>query len=149
MRDHAPSPSPSQCPLHRLTLPNAGATPHCNIPEIAVTLDRLGQEVPDDATAPGGPALGRSSVSWRAGSLGARALPSTVSSQRSSHVGLLRLLDQLARLDGLYATTGPAVSRPNGPFERRVDVTWQPDEAWMREHARIAPAAGGRSGATT
>ncbi len=72
----------------------------------------------------------------------------------------IRILDQLARLDGLYATTRPAVSRPTvkadvsgpegKPIAGRVDVvTWTPDEAWLRESVRSARAAGDRSGATS
>ncbi len=61
----------------------------------------------------------------------------------------IRILDQLARLDGLYATTGPEVSRPNRQLVTRGDMTWQPDEAWLREYVRSARAAGGRSGATS
>ncbi len=60
----------------------------------------------------------------------------------------IRILDQLARLDGLYATRS-AMSRPHGQLETRGHVTWQPDEAWLREYVRSARAAGGRSGATS
>ncbi len=57
----------------------------------------------------------------------------------------IRLLDQLAKIDGLYAPTKAEITGPGGkPIAGRVDVvTWTPDETFLREFAQAVVEIGG------
>ena len=57
---------------------------------------------------------------------------------------LIRLLDQSARLEGLYAPTRVEASGTHGgPIEGRINVMhWVPDEAFMVMYARVLREAG-------
>ncbi len=64
-------------------------------------------------------------------------LPATQGDARAA-LTCIRILDQLARLDCLYAPVKAEVRGPEGkPIAGRVDVvTWTPDEAWLPMAAR-------------
>jgi len=57
---------------------------------------------------------------------------------------IIRLLDQLAKVEGTYAPTRAEVSgTDDGPLEGRIDVMhWTPDEAFMVMYARVLREAG-------
>jgi len=57
---------------------------------------------------------------------------------------LLRLLDQMAKADGIYAPLRAEVTGADGgPIEGRIDVMhWTPDEAFMVRYAQVLQEAG-------
>jgi len=57
---------------------------------------------------------------------------------------LIRLLDQLAKVEGTYAPTRAEVSgTDDGPIEGRIDVMhWTPDDAFLARYARVLKEAG-------